>query len=310
MSLKAWTIISSAVVLAAVGILILLERVRPYDRGERLFREGFWTDLVFYTVFQNIVLAVVIGKIIQWLDGTTHLSALHLISHWPIWLQVTLFVVTHDLYIYWFHRWQHSNLFLWRLHEAHHSAKTIDWLAGARSHSFEILINQTIEAAPMILLGAAPIVPVIKGMISAVWGMYIHSNIDVKSGPLQLVINGPEAHRWHHAVDLEPPGMNFSTKLAIWDHLFGTYFKSDDRRPTGYGLTYVDFPKSWWRQNLFAFRSMRADALAAAAAAVAVAGTVNMAGTAAGSAATSSTATAGAGGGSIGGAGGAFDISH
>jgi len=254
MSVNGWAAVSAAVILGAVGVLILLERRRPYDRGEQLFREGFWTDLVFYTVLQNLILAVVIGKIIQAIDGTTHLSRLHLISGWPIWVQVALFVVSHDLYIYWFHRWQHHNLFLWRLHEAHHSAKHVDWLAGARSHMFEILINQTIEAAPMILLGAAPIVPVIKGMISAVWGMYIHSNVDVHSGPLQLVVNGPEAHRWHHAVDLEPPGMNFSTKLAIWDHLFGTFYLPRDRRPTSYGLTYVDFPKSWWRQNLFAFR--------------------------------------------------------
>lgn len=257
MSVNAWTVVSSAVILAAVGILMLLERLRPYDRGEHVFREGFWNDLVFYTVVQNLILAVVIAKIIQWIDGATHLSRLHLISGWPIWAQVTLFVVTHDLYIYWFHRWQHNNIFLWRLHEAHHSAKHVDWLAGARSHAFEILINQTIEAAPMILLGAAPVVPIIKGMVSAVWGMYIHSNIDVHSGPLQLVVNGPEAHRWHHAVDLDAPGMNFSTKLAVWDHLFGTYYKPSDRRPSGYGLTYVDFPKSWWRQNLFAFRSLR-----------------------------------------------------
>jgi sterol desaturase/sphingolipid hydroxylase (fatty acid hydroxylase superfamily) len=254
MSFNTWTVISAAVILVSVGVLIGLERLRPYDRGERLFREGFWTDLVFYTVVQNLILAVVIGKIIAWIDGTTHLSRLHLISGWPIWVQVTFFIVTHDLYIYWFHRWQHNNQFLWRLHEAHHSAKTIDWLAGARSHGFEILINQTIEAAPMILLGAPPVVPVIKGMVSAVWGMYIHSNIDVRTGPLQYVINGPEAHRWHHAVDLEPPGMNFSTKLAIWDHLFGTFYLERDRRPTGYGLTYVDFPRGWWRQNLFAFR--------------------------------------------------------
>jgi sterol desaturase/sphingolipid hydroxylase (fatty acid hydroxylase superfamily) len=267
MSLNGWTALSAAVILGAVGVLILLERVRPYDRGERLFREGFWTDLLFYTVLQNLILAVVIKEIIVWIDGSTHWSRLHLISGWPLWLQVTFFVVTHDLYIYWFHRWQHNNQFLWRLHEAHHSARHVDWLAGARSHMFEILINQTIEAAPMVLLGAAPVVPVIKGMISGVWGMYIHSNIDVRSGPLQLVVNGPEAHRWHHAVDLEPPGMNFSTKLAIWDHLFGTFYMRRDRKPSAYGLTYVEFPKSWLRQNLFAFRSFRTEAPAAAAAA-------------------------------------------
>src|SRR5580704_1506147 len=102
MNVNGWAAVSAAVILGAVGVLILLERRRPYDRGEQLFREGFWTDLVFYTVLQNLILAVVIGKIIQAIDGTTHLSRLHLISGWPIWAQVALFVVSHDLYIYWF----------------------------------------------------------------------------------------------------------------------------------------------------------------------------------------------------------------
>ncbi|MGH8566021.1 MAG: sterol desaturase family protein [Gammaproteobacteria bacterium] len=62
------------------------------------------------------------------------------------------FVISHDLYIYWFHRLQHGNRWLWRLHEAHHSARHVDWIAGSRSHSFEVLINQSIEFGAMILL--------------------------------------------------------------------------------------------------------------------------------------------------------------
>ncbi|HEY0781609.1 MAG TPA: sterol desaturase family protein [Thermoanaerobaculia bacterium] len=252
-----WAVISPIVIVASAGLLLLLERWFPYDRGQRIFREGFWNDLLLYTLFQNYVLYLVISRIISWLDATTGLSHLGLISSWPVWLQVTFFVVSHDLYIYWFHRWQHNSLFLWRFHEAHHSAQAVDWLAGARSHSIEILINQSIELGAMVLLGAAPQVPLIKGMISAVWGMYIHSNIDVHTGKLQLLINGPEAHRWHHATDLPAPGMNFSTKLAIWDVLFGTFHLPPDTKPTGYGLTYVDFPKNYVRQHLFAFRSLK-----------------------------------------------------
>jgi sterol desaturase/sphingolipid hydroxylase (fatty acid hydroxylase superfamily) len=71
------------------------------------------------------------------------------------------------------------------------------------------------------------------------------------------VINGPEMHRWHHSTDLEPPGMNFSTKLAIWDWLFGTAWLPRAARPTQYGLTYVEFPKGYLRQNLFAFRRFK-----------------------------------------------------
>jgi sterol desaturase/sphingolipid hydroxylase (fatty acid hydroxylase superfamily) len=124
----------------------------------------------------------------------------------------------------------------------------------------EILINQTIEFAPILLLGAAPEIAIVKGFIDAVWGMYIHSNIDVHSGKLQYFINGPEMHRWHHANNDESVfNKNFSTKLAIWDWLFGTAFFPSDRKPAEYGLSGIVFPRNYLKQIIFAFRKFSDD---------------------------------------------------
>lgn len=248
--------------LAALGIvggalvIIALERWRPYDR-QRLFRAGFAGDLIGYALLQSAVLSVVINGLVRALDAATGASRHGLVSDWPFAAQLALFVVTHDFYIYWFHRAQHSVGWLWRIHEAHHSAREIDWLAGSRSHALEILINQTIEVAAMVLLGASPDVMLTKGVISVVWGMWIHSNIDVHTGWLQKIINGPEVHRWHHAIDYKPPGKNFGTKFAIWDHLFGTV-DQPARKPAGYGLA-EPFPTGFFAQQAYAFRRARPD---------------------------------------------------
>jgi sterol desaturase/sphingolipid hydroxylase (fatty acid hydroxylase superfamily) len=106
---------------------------------------------------------------------------------------------------------------------------------------------------PLILL-ADPEVAVIKGMVDAVWGMYIHSNIRVRTGRLQFVLNGPEMHRWHHASDVDAYDRNFSTKLAIWDWLFGTAWLPRDRMPSGYGLDAEDFPTTYLMQQFYATR--------------------------------------------------------
>ncbi len=266
-----WAVASPLAIVAAALLLVALERIIPFEPGQRLVREGFWTDLLLYSLVQNYVLALAIGRLIRWLDAGAHLSRLRLVGGFPVWLQVAFFVVSHDLYIYGFHRWQHRSPVLWRLHEAHHSMRQLDWLAGARSHAFEILVNQTIEFAPMVLLGASPQVPLIKGMVSAIWGLYIHSNVDVRTGRLQWVVNGPEAHRWHHAVDHPPPGVNFATKLAIWDRLWGTaWLAPRGLHPRSYGLTYTEFPRGYLAQHLFAFRRFpaagRGEGRAAAAA--------------------------------------------
>ena len=152
------------------------------------------------------------------------------------------------------HRWQHKNKYLWRIHEAHHSPKKVDWLSGSRSHALEILINQTIEFLPIVLLGSPPEVIAYKGVISAVWGMYIHSNINVRTGKLQRIINGPEMHRWHHSTG-KGRNRNFATKLAIWDWIFGTAFLPETK-PDEYGLK-TSFPKHYFMQTLFAFRTFK-----------------------------------------------------
>jgi len=246
---------SMLVIISAAVVFIILERVFPYTKGQKVFREGFFDDLALYTIAQSYILSILIfGYLIYYIDNTTGLSRLQLFANLPIWIQLVFFLITHDIYIYWMHRWQHSNKWLWRIHEAHHSPKKVDWLSGSRSHALEILINQTIEFLPIVLLGAPVEVIAYKGVISALWGMYIHSNLDVKTGKLQKIINGPEMHRWHHSTG-KGRNRNFATKLAIWDWIWGTAYLPETK-PDEYGLkTY--FPANYFSQTLFAFRGFK-----------------------------------------------------
>lgn len=281
MSLQVWSLI---IISAAAIAMMVLEKLYPYTKGQKIFREGFFNDIIMYSIIQSYLLGLIIFGLLNWIKYNTDLYQYSLVGDWPVWIQVAFFVVTHDFYIYWFHRWQHHNRFLWRTHEAHHSPKTVDWLSGARSHSLEILINQTVEFAPIILLGAAPEVAIYKGMISAIWGMFIHSNIDVRLGKLQYIINGPELHRWHHSDDGGKEFQNnFGTKFAVWDWIFGTVFFPDPevRKPKQFGLSDTpDYPlskessqkknrftavaeiiysdiKSYVKQHAFAFRKFK-----------------------------------------------------
>ncbi len=246
---------SYSFIFGAALLFIILERLFPYNKDQKILREGFFNDLALYTIAQSYILGIIIFTlIIKTIDASTGLSRFHLFAEVPIWIQLIFFTITHDLYIYWMHRWQHSNKYLWRLHEAHHSPKKVDWLSGSRSHAFEILINQTIEFLPIVLLGSPPEVIAYKGVISAVWGMYIHSNLNIHSGVLQKIINGPEMHRIHHTTS-KGRNRNFATKFAIWDWIFGTAFLPEEKA-NEYGLK-IFFPNNFFRQFVFAFRSFK-----------------------------------------------------
>jgi sterol desaturase/sphingolipid hydroxylase (fatty acid hydroxylase superfamily) len=85
--------------------------------------------------------------------------------------------------------------------------------------------------------------------------MYIHSNLNIYTGKLQRIINGPEMHRLHHTTG-KGRNRNFATKLAIWDWIFGTAFLPEGVKAEEYGLkTY--FPPNYFKQTLFAFRSFK-----------------------------------------------------
>ncbi|WP_118950357.1 sterol desaturase family protein [Taibaiella helva] len=248
----------TSIILACWAVIIITwERLFPYRKGLPLFREGFWLDLVWYTIIQSFVLKIVIfDYIIAPLQHHFDWSRFQGVSHWPVALQVLLFFVMHDFYIYWFHRFQHSSKFFWRTHEAHHSGKEVDFLSGSRSHVVEIIINQTIEFGPIILLGASPEVIPIKALIDSMYGMFIHGNIQVRMGKLKYIFNSPELHLWHHANYREVFHANFATKLSLWDYLFGTvYFpgtKPGDR-PENWGL-YYDYPKDYFLQHAFSVK--------------------------------------------------------
>ena len=249
--------ITTAILVCWVIFIIAWERIAPYRKGLAFFREGFWVDLVWYTLIQSYFLKIIIFDYIiapvqqnfTWIDW-------QFVKDWPLAVQVLFFVITHDLYIYLFHRFQHSNKIFWRIHEAHHSGKEVDFLAGSRSHVLEIIINQTIEFAPIILLGSDPAVIPIKALIDAMFGMFIHANIRVNLGKIKYIINTPELHLWHHANYQEVFHANFSTKFSFWDYMFGTAYDpghAPGNKPENWGLGYA-FPKDYFLQHAFSVK--------------------------------------------------------
>src|ERR1700760_1437947 len=106
--------ITTVILIVWVIFIIAWERKAPYRKGLPLFREGFWVDLVWYTIIQSFVLKIVIfDYIIMPVKMHFDWSQWQGISRWPLLLQVLFFLVTHDLYIYLFHRFQHSNKYFW-----------------------------------------------------------------------------------------------------------------------------------------------------------------------------------------------------
>ena len=67
-------VLSTALVVLGALVIIALERRFPSDPRQRLLRDGFWNDLVLYSVIQSYLLGFVIAALVGWLDRVTGLS--------------------------------------------------------------------------------------------------------------------------------------------------------------------------------------------------------------------------------------------
>ena len=57
---------------------------------------------------------------------------------WVVQFVAIMFIT--DFVQYWLHRAFHRMPWLWNFHAVHHSARSMDWMAGARMHFVEIII--------------------------------------------------------------------------------------------------------------------------------------------------------------------------
>ena len=64
------------------------------------------------------------------------------ISSLPFPVQFLSIIFLTDFVQYWVHRAFHCVPWLWDFHAVHHSAKHMDWMAGARMHFLESLAGR------------------------------------------------------------------------------------------------------------------------------------------------------------------------
>ena len=185
---------------------------------------------------------------------TCRTPAFNVLESRPLVFQVIGILLTLDFLFYVTHRLKHRWHWWWRLHETHHSSTQMDFLASARFHPIEKLLDRTIYICPLLFLGASDTAILIWAGFDVFFGMMNHSNVRWNIGPLIYVFVGPEMHRWHHVKDPAIHDCNYGNNFSIFDWIFGTAHVSYDL-PGEYGVDETEFPQnSILKQFAYAFR--------------------------------------------------------
>lgn len=237
-----------------------LERVAPRRAEQRLFRTEWREDLFYFLVSSMLVQAITFLTFAPStfiLDQTSGFAqARAAVASQPLALQVIEVMVLSDLAQYWIHRAFHRVPFLWGFHAVHHSAKTMDWLAGSRMHFIEIALLRGFTAVPMITFGFSPVALQIYVGIVYVYSSLLHANVRGDFDRLGAILATPRFHHWHHGLEAEAVDKNFAIHFPLLDRLFGTYHLPPGRWPEAYGVP-ESVPTGYVAQFLYPFRRRR-----------------------------------------------------
>lgn len=225
-------------------IFIPLEKVFPLNPNQNILRHQWKLDLTYffcqYLIWGSLVLFL-LSHFAYYLQSIIPSHFQSIIQSQPIWLQSIEVIILSDLLIYWGHRFQHHNDFLWRFHKVHHTSVKLDWLAAHREHPLDTIYTVSIINLPAFIIGfdLDTIITVIT--FRGIWAIYIHSNVKIKIGFLKKIIGSPELHHWHHS--LSKDAGNYANISPLMDILFGTYYDSQYKNHK-YGIK-EEFPSNY-----------------------------------------------------------------
>lgn len=218
--------------LAVSAVFLILERLRPRYRTQRILRPGILTDLAYFVLnghFLGVGLALLSAPLLREVQGAIAAAeaggwwSSSVASTWPWALQFLVAFLVIDFLQWSIHNLLHRVPFLWKFHKVHHSIRHMDFWGSLRFHWAEILVYRTLLYLPGVWFGFSESVLFTLALVSTAIGHWNHANLDVDIGRLGKVLNHPRMHIWHHHNDPGHPVLvNFGINLSLWDYLFGT----------------------------------------------------------------------------------------
>lgn len=238
-------------------LFIPIERLMPRNAEQGLFREEWREDLFYYLVSSFMVQVL---TFLTFLPAKTILALAPLTSvrAWvgglPFVVQFVAIMFLTDFVQYWLHRAFHRVPWLWKFHAVHHSARRMDWMAGARMHFLEIIALRGTTVIPIMMLGFGENAMHAYILVVYLYSTFVHANLGWRFPVVERVMVTPRFHHWHHGIEKEAIDVNFAVHFPIFDRLFGTYHLPQDQWPSGYGIGGHPVPRGYAAQFRYPFQ--------------------------------------------------------
>ncbi len=153
----------------------------------------------------------------------------------PDWTSFIILFFLFDLCYYWDHRMAHRISLFWGGHSVHHQSEDYNLSVALRQSSTAMIWGMPFYL-PLALIGFDPVQFAVVGGFNLLYQFWIHTEHINKLPPwFEWFFNTPSHHRVHHGRDPKYIDKNYAGVFIIWDRLFGTFQKEEER--PHYGIT-------------------------------------------------------------------------
>ena len=184
--------------------------------------------------------------------------------------QIVTFLILDDMVQYWWHRWSHTNMTMWKLHRPHHVVEEMGVLVTYRNAILYYAFMPGIWfSGILIYLGmgyvyifyvTVKLIVILLAHSETKWDRFLYrcKVLHPLAWIIERTISTPSTHFAHHGLTAEDgishPNGNFGNLLFFWDILFGTA-KITRKYPEIFGA-WNQIKEPWYIQLLFPiFRS-------------------------------------------------------
>jgi len=242
--------------LTTAALFVPLERAFALRREQGPFRPGWLTDTQYFFwshALVQLTSVLVLAPAVALGDALAVPPVQAAVRALPLLVQVAACVLVADLAQYAVHRAFHHVPWLWRFHAVHHSAETMDWIAGSRLHLVDVVATRGLVLLPLVVLGFDSLAVYAYLALVSFHAVFIHANFAPRAAWLERWIAMPRYHHWHHAMEDEARDRNFAVHLPMIDRWFGTHHLPGAAWPQGYGIADVRAPEGYLRQLVWPF---------------------------------------------------------
>jgi Delta7-sterol 5-desaturase len=184
-------------------------------------RKQFWKEIKWAGIGSAIFAISGAAMIYFWYTGKTRIYIdIHEYSLWYIPLSIVAYLLIHETYYYWLHRWMHKPGIYHRIHKVHHDSVETSAFTSFSFHPAESFLQSAIIPLLAFVIPIHWMVLLALLVLMTISAIVNHAGVEIfpVNGFLQKNVIGASHHDVHHKLFR----YNFGLYFTFWDKWMGT----------------------------------------------------------------------------------------